>query len=349
MLAGFFPAMTWLGLDIGGANLKAADGRGWARSVPFALWRKPNELPQALAEIIADAPAASQLAVTMTGELADCFRTKAEGVRHILAAVREAAAGREVRVYLVDGRLASLGEACESPQLAAASNWHVLAQFACRFVDGRSAVLIDIGSTTTDIIPLADGRPSAGGWNDTDRLLAGELVYTGVGRTPLCAVTHELPWQAARCPIAAELFATTADAYVLLGELPERPNCLETADGRPLTKEFARERLARMICADAATFSDEDAIRAAAHVRDCQVAAIGDALRAVAGASATAFETFITSGQGEFLARRVIAETTAQARLVSLSEQLGPETSACAPAHAVAALAREWCERHEQS
>ena len=33
------------------------------------------------------APAADRLAVTMTGELCDCFRTKAEGVLHILAAV----------------------------------------------------------------------------------------------------------------------------------------------------------------------------------------------------------------------------------------------------------------------
>ena len=89
------------------------------------------------------------------------------------------------------------------------------------------------------------------GCNDTDRLLAGELVYTGVGRTPICAITDWLPWRDARCPVAAEVFATAADAYVILGDLPEQPTDTSTADGRPLTKEFARERLARMICADA--------------------------------------------------------------------------------------------------
>ena len=76
--------MSWLGLDIGGANLKAADGRGWARSVPFALWRDPQGLAEALATLVESAPTAERLAVTMTGELCDCFRSKAEGVRHIL-------------------------------------------------------------------------------------------------------------------------------------------------------------------------------------------------------------------------------------------------------------------------
>ncbi|MEX2092172.1 MAG: hypothetical protein WD971_05815, partial [Pirellulales bacterium] len=92
--------MSSLALDIGGANLKAADGLGWARSVPFALWREPDRLAAALGELMASAPASAWLAVTMTGELCDSFRTKAEGVRHILAAVDEVAAGRGVGVYV---------------------------------------------------------------------------------------------------------------------------------------------------------------------------------------------------------------------------------------------------------
>src|SRR3990172_4014916 len=106
-----FLVMTWLGLDIGGANLKAADGRGWAHSVPFALWRDPDGLAGALSELAATAPGSERWAVTMTGELCDCFRTKADGVRHILAAVEMAAGPRDVVVYLVDGRLVSVDEA----------------------------------------------------------------------------------------------------------------------------------------------------------------------------------------------------------------------------------------------
>ena len=73
--------MTWLALDIGGANLKAANGLKYARSVPFPLWRTPERLPEALRSLLASGPPFEQLAVTMTGELADCFPSKADGVR----------------------------------------------------------------------------------------------------------------------------------------------------------------------------------------------------------------------------------------------------------------------------
>ena len=337
--------MSWLGLDIGGANLKAADGRGWARSVPFALWRTPNDLSKSTANLIQAAPDAKQLAVTMTGELADCFRTKAEGVRHIVSAVDAAAAGRPILVYLVDGRLVSIEKACDLPQLAAASNWRALAEIACRFVEAWPAALIDVGSTTTDITPLKDGRPCPHGMNDTERLLSRELVYTGVGRTPICAVARALPWRGVMCPVAAEVFATTADAYVILGNLPEQLQATDTADGRALTKQFARERLARIICADATTFSDDDAAVAADHVRQCQSALLHEALCKVAGDAGARFETIIVSGQGEFIPLRLLSQRFPERRVILLSETLGEQASRCAPAHAVAVLAREGVER----
>ncbi len=334
--------MTWLGLDIGGANLKAADGLGWARSVPFPLWREPSGLADALARLIEAAPAWQSLAVTMTGELCDCFRTKAEGVRHILAAVEQAAGGRKVFVYLVDGRLVAVERARETPRLAAASNWHALASFACRFIDGDAGLLVDVGSTTTDVVPLVDGTPRPAGLSDTDRLLAGELVYTGVGRTPVCAITRHLPWRGRECPVAAELFATAGDAYLILGELPEQTASDWTADGRPLTKEFARERLARMICADTTTFGDADAFQAAAAVRDAQAGQVRDAIQQVLGRLHRSPEGAILSGTGEFLARDVVREILAhEKQVVSLSGQLGQKVSEAAAAHALAVLARE--------
>jgi probable H4MPT-linked C1 transfer pathway protein len=329
--------MSWLGLDIGGANLKAADGRGWARTVPFALWRDPAGLADALAALVSQAPAADRLAVTMTGELCDSFRTKAEGVRHILAAVERAAAGRAVHVYLVDGRFAAVAAAREQPHLAAASNWHALARFACRYTEGRAALLVDIGSTTTDLVPLVDGWPATTALTDSERLVTGELVYMGVGRTPLCAVTRTLPWQGQQCPVAAELFATTADAYVLVGDLPEQPDALGTADGRPLTKEFARERMARMVCADATTFSNDDAQRAAQWVRQTQIAQLRAAIATVISTMPRPPEVWVTSGSGEFLARQLEGTT----RIVSLGAELGPDVSSAAAAHSVARLAAE--------
>jgi probable H4MPT-linked C1 transfer pathway protein len=333
--------MSWLGIDIGGANLKAADGREWARSVPFPLWRNPDALAGALTGLLEMAPASERLAVTMTGELCDCFSSKAEGVRHILASLAEIAGRREVRVYLVDGRLVSIAEAGELPHLAAASNWHALASFACRFVTGRAGLLIDVGSTTTDVIPIIGGQVAARGRNDTERLLYNELLYRGVGRTPICAVVDSLPWRGTECPIAAELFATTADAYLIGGDLGEDAKADWTADGRPLTKEHARQRLARQLCGDAAEFSAADFERMAEAVRDTQCDELAACIGVVLMHMPEASSTCILSGSGEFLAVAVAKDRLGGCITVSLSEKLGLQPSRCAPSHAVAVLTAE--------
>src|SRR5688500_3618373 len=140
--------MNVLALDVGGANLKAADGLGYAASRPFALWRAPERLADELATVIAAGPPCDRIAATMTGELPDCYESTPDGVRAIVAALESAAAGRPLSVYLAGGRLASPAVAYESPQLAAASNWHALATFAARYLTASPGVLLDMGSTT---------------------------------------------------------------------------------------------------------------------------------------------------------------------------------------------------------
>ncbi|MFO0898790.1 MAG: hydantoinase/oxoprolinase family protein [Pirellulales bacterium] len=331
--------MTWLGLDIGGANLKAADGRGFALSRPFPLWQRPGDLAKELAATLAASPAANRLAVTMTGELADCFATKAEGVAAICGAVVQAAARRDVQIYGVDGQFVAPEAALARPLVVAASNWHALAAFAGRFAPAGSALLVDIGSTSVDLIPLEAGRPAARGANDPERLVAGELVYTGVQRTPVCALVPALPWGERVCPVAAELFATTWDAYLVLGDLPEEPENRQTADGRPATRALAIDRLARMICADRTLFTEGDAERAAAAISAAQLAKLGNAVRQAIGRAPP--ETVILGGQGEFLARRLVQKLGWRSEVSSLAERLGSQVSACAPAHAVAVLAGE--------
>jgi uncharacterized hydantoinase/oxoprolinase family protein len=284
----------WLALDIGGANLKAADGHGFAVSHPFALWMRREELATAIGGLIEASPPAERLAVTMTGELADCYQTKDEGVRHILNSVARAAAGRDVFVYLVTGELVPIDARISTTQHAAASNWHALATFACRYVArppqpppsasrdftaspvgrdlgragsehalDRLGLVIDVGSTTTDIVPITARGTRTKCRSDVQRLLSGELVYTGVRRSPVCGLVREFPWRDGTVPVAQEFFATTADVYVLLGDLPEDPEDRGTADGRPLTQAAAQARMARMICLDRDSFSLTDAVRAA--------------------------------------------------------------------------------------
>ena len=348
--------MRWLALDIGGANIKAADGAEYAATQPFALWKQPHELAQFLRRLIADSPACDRLAITMTGELADCFETKAIGVRAILNAVNEAADGRHTRVYLSNGKLVTPQVAKRSPQLVAAANWHALAAYATRFSSGPS-VLLDIGSTTTDIIPLNEGKPIAKGTTDTQRLAAGELYYSGVQRNPLCGVAHIGAYRGTEVPLAQEYFATSGDVYLILGDLPEVPTNTETADGRPATKKHARSRLSRMVCADVDEFNHRDAVNLAQSIANYQQSQISMRVERVMRTLPGDLQTIITSGVGEFLGQRIAStffpsvlqtpnagDSTASHELspiISLRRELDLATSIAATAHALAVLARE--------
>lgn len=333
--------MPWLGLDIGGANIKLADGHGYARSQPFALWQRPDDLAEELRRLVAEAPPCDHLAVTMTGELADCFQTKAEGVQRILAAVEQAAGGRGTRIYLTCGDFEGVSVARQRIAEVAAANWHAVARFSGRFAPSGPAILVDLGSTTCDVIPLRNGAPCAAGRDDTQRLRNGELVYSGVVRTPLCGLVNHISWRGVHYPVAREWFATTRDVYLLTGELPEDPLDRDTADGQPATPDAARTRLARMICADATLFTLDDATLAARAIATTQAGQIADGIRQVAAGLGHPPGTMIVSGQGEFLAARAVHLAQQNANVVSLSRELGECISRCAPAHAVAVLAAE--------
>jgi (4-(4-[2-(gamma-L-glutamylamino)ethyl]phenoxymethyl)furan-2-yl)methanamine synthase len=333
--------MKWLAFDIGGANLKAADGEGFAVSQPFPMWENSRHLVDALRAMVALVPRVSHVAATMTGELADCFTTKAEGVAFILKAFSVAADGRHTRAYLTNGRLVSLQTALKQPLLAAASNWHALANFAGRYVTDGVGLLMDIGSTTCDLIPLVDGQPVTIGKTDTNRMINGELIYTGVQRSPVCAVTQLVPWRGRKSPVAHEMFATMWDVYLTLGDLPEVPTRMDTADRRPATKTAARDRLARAICADREVFGESDAQAMAEALSQAQVRKIAAIATQLIARLQQPPHTVVISGLGEFLALRVLDELKLRSAVVSLMRELGPELSQCAAAHALAVLARE--------
>lgn len=348
---------TILGLDVGGANLKAATPDRRAVSVPFALWKQPDKLPAALAELVAKFPDAEELAVTMTGELCDCYETKRDGVSAIIAAVRFASAGRRIRVWSTDGAFVDSEEAKRNHLKVASANWHALATLAGQYVPNGRAILLDTGSTTTDIIPILDGVPVPKGKTDYERLESWELLYTGVRRTPVCAILGEL--------VAAELFATTLDAYLTLGMIPEDPSDRDTADGRPATKACARVRLARMFCGDPETVPEKRIQECAQWVYEEQLAQLRrceDFVRSRLRDMRSSFDerpfvsrlhdwddppgrpvriAHVVSGFGEFLARKATEGLGHIGDGVSLADRLGEAVSACAPAYAVAVLAAE--------
>jgi len=321
---------TVLGLDIGGANLKAATVNRHAVTVPFPLWKQPDKLGDSLAALIAQFPRTTTLAVTMTGELCDCFSTLREGVLAILDAVERAAGRFKVRIWTTDGQFVTVAKARKDTAKVAAANWHALATYAARFCPNADAALIDIGSTTTDLIAIRNGKPDTVGHTDIQRLEAGELLYLGTSRTPVFA--FGLP------NIAAESFATMRDVYTVLREIPEDETDTDTADNRPSTIAFSLARLARARCTDRETMSDEAIRQFAMQLRDEQIRRMREAFQKAILSRFTP-TTLILSGSGEFLLHTLFAKV--QYPLCSLAHKLGKSVSGCAPAHAVALLAKE--------
>ncbi len=348
-----------LAFDVGGANVKAADGAGFAHAEPCELWRQRSGLAAVLARIAA-ARRPRRIVATMTGEIADCYASRREGVADIVAALSAAAragagadgggaAGRagghpddsvgiDLGIYLVDGTIGSPAEALERPLEAAASNWHAVARLAGREAAGGRAFLVDVGSTTTDIVPLVDGRPAMLARDDVGRMATGELVYTGVERTPVAAIVRRLPWRGRLRPLAAERFADSLDAWLLLGGIDAA--AAATADGGPATPEGARRRLARMVLADPDDVAVDEALAMADWCAEAQARQVCGALCRVAEGCGWRPDRVVVAGHGACLARRALGRTGWRVETVSLAARLGAEVSRVAPAHAVALVAR---------
>jgi len=331
--------MTVIGWDIGGVNLKVArveEGRvRQAITFPFEVQRDPAALVPAIASLArrVEAGAGATHALTMTAELSQSFRTKSEGVAFVVAAAESALAPSMPRIFAVDGRFLDPRAARAEPLSVAASNWAASARLVAR--TWSDAVFIDIGSTTTDIIPIAGGRVVARGRTDPERLTTGELLYLGALRTPVEAIVHEVPLGTGVAGVSAEGFAVAGDVHLWRGDLQPADFTVPTPDGRPATREFARERLARVVCADRDTLDDAGVDAIAAAVAEATVKRVAAAIQRVRRSAPTA-SLAVVAGAGAFLAAR--AAERAGMRVEHLARTLGPDAARAAPAAAVAIL-----------
>ena len=343
--------MNVLGFDIGGANIKASTADGETMSVEFPMWQRCDDLSDTVSQLGSEFSVKPDLiGLTMTGELADCFASKAEGVEYIVRATEQAFPGVPMRVWLTSGEFCEPDDAVELPTLAAAANWHALATWAGRAIPSGPGILIDIGSTTTDVIPLLDGRPMPRGLTDVERLMSGELIYTGATRTPVCAVTREVTFHGQACPLAAELFATTADVHLLVGSLFEDPGDTNTADSRPLSRQHSLNRLAHMLCCDTNEIDENELVQIAHQIEQKQlgqiqsaVLSVLDYLRQESGQSQT-LPQIVISGSGTFLAQQVVDSMSDHfGDRIVVAEMFRHPVASSACAFAIARLAHDRC------
>ncbi len=330
------PAVGW---DIGGVNTKAArvDG-GAVLSVvgrPYEIQRDPAALTPLLRQMAGDlgAPDAPLHAVTMTAELSQLFRTKREGVRFVLDAVAAAFPGAGVHVFTVDGRFVSPADARERPLAVAAANWAATARAVA--MHHFDALLVDIGTTTTDLIPIVGGDVVAIGHTDPERLTSAELLYTGAVRTPAEAIASYVPLGDGLAGVSAEGFALAGDVHVWRGDLRPSDYSCPTPDGRPTTRDFVGERLARVVCGDREMLDETAITRVADALARAQVRSIQAAMQRVIERHPS-IQVVVVTGLGAFLG--VAAAHALDLVVVPLSNQLGEAGARCAPAVAVALL-----------
>jgi len=307
------PLVT-VGWDVGGVQVKAArvEWRAGAPCAvrtavrPFEMWRARERLPGVLRDVAGElgiGPAAP-LALTMTAELWDAFRSKREGVLFVMDGVREAFPRNPVFVLDCRGEFAALQEARSRPLDFAATNWVASALLAASHVD--DCILVDVGSTTTDIVPIKGGRLACEGRTDLARLTAGELVYTGVLRTNPNTLTATVPVRGRPCRVAAEHFAVMADAYVLLGRLSGAEYTCSRPDGRDVSPIACAERLARLVCGDREMLNEPEIVNLARYLVERQLQVVSEGLlQVVSRWDAPVDAPVAPAGVGAFLAAEV--------------------------------------------
>lgn len=315
--------MTVIGIDIGGANTKVASADGCIAEIHhLPLW-KNGALPDLLSDI-ARRTNPDIVGVVMTGELADCFESKIQGIGFICDAI-DGAFNSEI--YYLNNRCEFVN-GCDIS--LAAANWAASAGFLAQ---NHDCVFVDVGSTTTDIIPIR-GTVCAGG-TDFERLQQGELIYSGVLRTNLAALVDRIILDGIECRRSSELFAITADVYLVLGRITEDDYTCETPDNAKKTINDALRRLARVVCADLDEIGKSAPYDIAWQVYQKQIHDLRGAIGVVAQQHGP--DRIIGAGLGEFLIRDAAHDLDLEVSFVS--EMYGKDISKVFPAYAVAKLA----------
>lgn len=305
-----------IGIDVGGANLKITDKKGvHIHYCPLWTGAPIADLLRPYATTGRNEPAA----VVMSGELADCFANKLQGIGFIVSAVK--GVFPTAQFYGTDAAFHD----GPVPALAAA-NWLASADYLREAYP--DAVLLDIGSTTADIIPLPHFL-SLLGMTDLVRLQKGYLVYTGMLRTPVATLLSSVDLNGKRTPVSTEYFAASADAHLVLGHITPADYTCDTPDRKEKTRDASLRRLARVVCADLEEIGENGAREIAQAFWDRQKEIVCGAVsraKEESGASSV-----IVAGLGASLFARELGG-------MDLNRALGPVADAL-PAYAVREVA----------
>lgn len=336
------------GLDVGGAHLKVAVAdRGrvtHVEQIACPLWQGLANLDRALALARPLLTSAETIAITMTGELSDLFANRREGVETLVGKL-DADYEDAARFWMGRRGFGDAAEAKAHHVDVGSTNFLATAELIAR--RRPDALLIDMGSTTTDIIPIVAGKAAATGLTDAERLESGELIYTGLTRTAVMGVTTAALFRGRQQGLCREYLATMADVRRILGHLPDGVDQHATADGRGKSVGESIARLSRMFGRDATDGSAAEWREAAAGIAEAQIQSIAEGYEVVARSSQLAADApIVVAGIGAGVISASLAARSGRdfiffGDLAEAQSSVVTAATHCAPAVAVALLASQ--------
>ncbi|HIP15598.1 MAG TPA: hypothetical protein EYG87_02165 [Methanothermococcus okinawensis] len=320
-----------LGIDIGGANTKITELEEKyykIHHIYFPMWKKHKKLTELLR--VYNSGNVEKVGIVMTAELVDAYRSKREGVEDILNSVERAFPDKDIYVFDVDGNFLEIDVAKKKYIKVSASNWTATAYFVIKDICDN-CILVDMGSTTTDIIPIKDGEILA---EETDlkRLMNNQLVYVGALRTPLSFLTNTVVFRGFKTNVSSEYFSITGDVNLILNKInPEDYTC-DTPDGVPVDRKSCMRRVARVLCSDLEEINEEE-------ILDISLQFYRKLLNMVRSNLDRVSERYeirdvVITGLGE----SILKEALEGYSIISVGERYGKEVSLSTPSFAVAKL-----------
>lgn len=330
-----------LGLDIGGANTKAAliefqeDKmiKIFTEIKYYPFWEEniqqlPSMLEQLCSSLVKKCNIGlgelNNIAVSITAELSDVFQTKKEGIRIVLNALKTTFKERIIKVISNSNKFLSVKEAFDKPLTIAGANWVATALYVGSYEP--NCILIDAGSTTIDLIPIRDGLPNTYGKDDVSRIMYHELLYTGALRATIPSITHFVPYKGKEIRISFEKFALIADVHRILGNISEEEYNCDTADNRSKSIDDCYARLSRIICGDTDMINQEDLNIIAEFIYFDQIKIISDEIqefmRNLTNRLPHLLENplFIITGLGENFLIKIVLESLGYNNILSFSD-----------------------------
>lgn len=340
--------MKIAGFDIGGANtdvgiIEFNEENNEIENIItdfkyLPMWYKNNELSSSLLELLgSQKDNIDAIGISMTAELVDAYTTKKEGVIDI--ATKSQILDKPLAFVSLNGMI-NMESLKKDPLSVAAANWIATSQIAAEI--SPNSILLDTGSTTTDIIPIKNGKQCAKGRTDFERLAHGELVYTGTLRTNISSFVDKIEFKDKTYRVSSELFAISADIHNILKNITLDDYTCDTPDGSGKSIKESMLRISRVLCADLDILNPDDVIEISKQMYQKQIDSIAEALKEVAYREN--LDTVIVTGLGmDVLAAKAVEK--AGLKCIRMGDYFTQEECTVAPAIGTALLMRNYLKK----